>query len=64
MAHKQLRFIVDSRDAQLRTHVTNKVWDAAERLLNRCRRGSMRCLAVTERELSMKMDLPITGRVF
>lgn len=64
MIRKQLRFIVDEQDAQLYTHVNGKVWDAASRLLTRCRRGTITMVIVSERELSMKMNPPLTGRVF
>lgn len=64
MVRKQIRFMVDEQDAQLRTHVTGKVWDAASRLLHRCRRGSIIQLVVADREPSMKLGFPITGRVF
>lgn len=64
MIHKCTHLIVTEQDAQLHTHVNGKVWDAASRLLNRCRRGALVSVMVTERERSMKLNPRITGRVF
>lgn len=65
MIRKQIHFFVNRRDAQLRSpYVDFKVWDAAARLLNRCRTGNIKQVVVSDRELSMKFDAPIVGRVF
>lgn len=64
MIRKKVHFIVSEQDAQIHTNVTNKVWDAADRLLTRCRKSTINMIMVTDRELSMKMDAPIFGRVF
>lgn len=64
MLRKQIRFLVSEQDAELHTHVNNRIWLAAERMLMRCRRGSLIQVVVTDREPSMKMGYPITGRVF
>lgn len=65
MLHKQLRFFVNEQDAALYApSVDNRIWDSASRLLNRCRRGMLKQIVVTDREPSMKMDPPVIGRIF
>lgn len=65
MSRKQVHFSVDAQDAILRApSVDNRIWDSATRLLNRCRRGLVKQIIVTDRELSMKFDAPIIGRIF
>lgn len=64
MIRKQVRFIADNVNGKLYVPVTYKSWDAAQRIVNRCRRGLIKLVVVTERELSMKLDGPVTGSVF
>lgn len=64
MIRKKIHLIVSEQDAQIHTNVTNKVWDAADRLLTRCRKSTISMILVTDREFSMKLDAPIFGLVF
>lgn len=65
MLHKQLRFFVDEQDAALYAPAVDpRIWHSASRLLNRCRRGMLKQIVVTDREPSMKMDPPVCGRIF
>ena len=65
MTRKQVYFSVDTEDAILRTpSVDNRIWNAASRLLTRCRRGLVKQIIVTAREPSDFRDAPIIGRIF
>lgn len=65
MTRKQVHFFVDAQDAAVRTPwVDNRIWGAAGRLLKRCRRGFIKHVIVTDRELSDKKDALVSGRIF
>ena len=62
---KQIHFIADAQDAQLRAPIiTTRVYDAAERVLTRCRKGLVKQVVVSDRNESEKRDLANTGRVW
>jgi hypothetical protein len=65
MSRKQVHLIVNAEHALLRTpSLDNRIWFSAQRLVNRCRRGLVKQISVTDREPSMKFDAPLIGRVF
>lgn len=62
---KQVHFIADAKCAQLRVpDITTRVWDAAERVLHRCRKGLVKQVTVSDRIESDKWDLINTGRIW
>jgi hypothetical protein len=62
---KQIHFIVDALDGQLRTpNITRSVYAAAERVLHRCRKGLVKQVVVSDRVESEKRELANTGRVW